>query len=67
MWNPGSLISTDCHFEVWDCFDAEIQSKTQSAEAGEIQAYVNQNLKENTCINPEMHNQDSHLSGFGKK
>lgn len=62
-----SLVSTDSHFEIWDCFDAEIQNKTQGAEAGEIQAYTSQNRKENVRINPEKQNRDSHLSGFSKK
>lgn len=61
------LVSTGSHFEIWGHFDAEIQSKTQGAEAGEIQAYIKQNWKENICINPEKQNQDSHLSGFSKK
>lgn len=40
-----SLVSTHSHFEIWDGLDTEIQSKTQDAEAGEIQAYVNKNTK----------------------
>lgn len=62
-----SWVSTDSHFDVRDHFDAEIQSKTQDAEAGERQACINQNWKENFCIKPEKKNQASHLSGFSKK
>lgn len=60
------LVSTVSYFKIWDHFDVEIPSKTQGAEAGEIQACINQNWKI-FCISPENQNQDSHLSQFSKK
>lgn len=45
MKSMYSLVSTDSHFKIWDGLDTEIQSKTQDAEEGKIQAYVNKSIK----------------------